>query len=61
MGHLPSTAYPACSRTFQTGYGSSVVLTNDGQQGGWSNEKEQSFTFELAMDALVRSGVPATG
>jgi len=45
---------------FRQGYASSIVLTNDGQQGGWSNEKGRNpFTFELAMDALVQSGVPA--
>jgi len=46
---------------FKQGFGSSVLLTNDGQQGGWSNEKERNpFTLELATDSLVRSGVPAT-
>ena len=45
---------------FKDGYGSSVILTNDGQQGGWSNEKERNpFTFEQATEALVKSGVPA--
>jgi uncharacterized SAM-binding protein YcdF (DUF218 family) len=38
-----------------------VVLTNDGQQGGWSNEKERNlYTYERATDELVRLGVPAS-
>ena len=36
-----------------------VVLTNDGQQGGWSNEKQRNpYSYELATDELVRLGVP---
>lgn len=48
------------AQLFKEGFGSTVILTNDGQQGGWSNEKERNpFTFESATDSLVRAGVSA--
>lgn len=38
-----------------------VVLTNDGQQGGWSNEKQRNpYSYETATEELVRRGVPAS-
>jgi uncharacterized SAM-binding protein YcdF (DUF218 family) len=36
-----------------------IVLTNDGQQGSWSNEKNRNpLTYELAIDELTMLGVP---
>jgi uncharacterized SAM-binding protein YcdF (DUF218 family) len=37
-----------------------VVLTNDGQRGGWSEEAQRNpFFFEREAEELVRRGVPA--
>jgi uncharacterized SAM-binding protein YcdF (DUF218 family) len=44
---------------FREGRAMKVVLTDDGQKGGWSNELERNPRFvERAADELVRAGVP---
>jgi uncharacterized SAM-binding protein YcdF (DUF218 family) len=48
------------AQLFNEGRAPRVVLTNDGQQGGWSNERERNpYSFELATDELVSLGVPS--
>ena len=37
-----------------------IIVTNDGQRGGWSNEEERNlFFFEKTVRELVSAGVPA--
>lgn len=45
---------------FAAGRAPKVILTNDGEQGGWSSgEQRNPFFSELAAAELVRAGVPA--
>jgi uncharacterized SAM-binding protein YcdF (DUF218 family) len=47
------------AQLFRESKAPSVVLTNDGQKGGWSNEKQRNpYSYEIATDELVRLGVP---
>jgi len=51
----------AAAQLFQQSKAPLVVLTNDGQQGGWSNEKQRNpYSYETATEELVRLGVPAS-
>lgn len=51
----------AAAQLFRDSKAPLVVLTNDGQQGGWSNEKQRNpYSYERATDELVRLGVPQT-
>ena len=51
----------AAAQLFRESKAPIVVLTNDGQQGGWSNEKQRNpDSYETATDELVRLGVPAS-
>lgn len=45
---------------FREGRAAKVILTNDGQQGGWSEpEKRNLFFVERAKQELERAGVPS--
>lgn len=51
----------AAAQLFSESKAPIVVLTNDGQQGGWSNEMQRNpYSYETATDELVRFGVPAS-
>src|SRR3954452_21632791 len=44
---------------FKQGMAPLIVLTNDGQRGGWSREQRRNPLFvELAQNLLEQSGVP---
>lgn len=48
------------ARLFKEGRAPLVVLTDDGQRGGWSAEEQRNpFFFERAAEELRREGVPA--
>ncbi|MCA1565492.1 MAG: YdcF family protein [Acidobacteria bacterium] len=50
----------AAAELFAAGRAPKIILTNDGQQGGWSSaEQRNPFFSELASGELVRAGVPA--
>jgi uncharacterized SAM-binding protein YcdF (DUF218 family) len=58
-----SKAYPERARCaaelFKQKVAPVIVLTNDGQQGGWSNAEERNpYFYEQATEELVRLGVP---
>lgn len=45
---------------FRQGHAPRIILTNDGEQGGWSSaEQRNPFYFERAAEELRRAGVPA--
>ncbi|HEX8068919.1 MAG TPA: YdcF family protein [Pyrinomonadaceae bacterium] len=47
------------ARLFREGRAARVVLTNDGEPGGWSHERERTMMFvERAQETLIRAGVP---
>lgn len=49
----------AAAQLFRESKAPLVVLTNDGQQGGWSSEKQRNpYSYERATDELIRLGVP---
>ncbi|HEV8429187.1 MAG TPA: YdcF family protein [Pyrinomonadaceae bacterium] len=49
----------AAAQLFRESKAPLVLLTNDGQQGGWSTEKQRNpYSYERATDELVRLGVP---
>jgi uncharacterized SAM-binding protein YcdF (DUF218 family) len=49
----------AAAQLFRESKAPLVVLTNDDQQGGWSNKKQRNpYSYERATDELVRQGVP---
>jgi uncharacterized SAM-binding protein YcdF (DUF218 family) len=59
-----SSAYVERTRTaaqlFAAGGAPKIILTNDGEVGGWSSaEQRNPFFSELAISELVRAGVPA--
>jgi uncharacterized SAM-binding protein YcdF (DUF218 family) len=44
---------------FKAGRAARVVLTNDDEPGGWSQERQRTMLFvERAQEALTRAGVP---
>jgi len=46
---------------YNKGVATRIILTNDGQQGGWSSIKQRNpFFYEMARDNLLRFGVPAS-
>ena len=48
------------AKLYREGRAPRVVLTNDGQRGGWSvAEQRNPFFYEYAADELERGGVPA--
>lgn len=48
------------AQLFREGVSEHVVLTDDGQQGGWSKtEKRNPYFVELARNSLIARGVPA--
>jgi uncharacterized SAM-binding protein YcdF (DUF218 family) len=50
----------AAAGLFAAGRAPKIILTNDGEQGGWSSaEQRNPFFSELAAAELVRAGVPA--
>jgi uncharacterized SAM-binding protein YcdF (DUF218 family) len=50
----------AASQIFKAGRAQKIILTNDGKQGGWSNEEQRNpFFVERAAKELEESGVPA--
>jgi uncharacterized SAM-binding protein YcdF (DUF218 family) len=45
---------------FRAGRAPRIILTNDGEQGGWSSAQQRNpFYFERAQEELRRAGVPA--
>lgn len=47
------------AQLFREGRAEKIILTNDGQQGGWSEpEKRNPFFVERAAQELQRAGVP---
>lgn len=47
------------AQLFAEGRASKIIITNDDRQGGWSNVEQRNPRFsELALDELVRAGVP---
>jgi uncharacterized SAM-binding protein YcdF (DUF218 family) len=47
------------ARLFKAGSAPRIVLTNDTEPGGWSQERGRTMLFvERARDALMRAGVP---
>ncbi len=47
------------AKLFRDGRAPKIVLTNDGEQSGWSNaERRNPFFVERAFDELKRAGVP---
>jgi uncharacterized SAM-binding protein YcdF (DUF218 family) len=50
----------AAAELFAAGRAPKIILTNDGERGGWSSaEQRNPFFSELASGELVRAGVPA--
>jgi uncharacterized SAM-binding protein YcdF (DUF218 family) len=50
----------AAASLFAAGRAPKIILTNDGEQGGWSSaEQRNPFFSELAATELARAGVPA--
>jgi uncharacterized SAM-binding protein YcdF (DUF218 family) len=50
----------AAAGLFAAGRAPQIILTNDGEPGGWSSaEQRNPFFSELAAAELVRAGVPA--
>ncbi len=50
----------AAAELFAAGRAPKIILTNDGERGGWSSaEQRNPFFSELAAAELVRAGVPA--
>ncbi|HYO92630.1 MAG TPA: YdcF family protein [Pyrinomonadaceae bacterium] len=48
------------ARLYREGRAPLILLTDDGQQGGWSTEEQRNpFFVERAMKELKQSGVPA--
>jgi uncharacterized SAM-binding protein YcdF (DUF218 family) len=51
----------AAAQLFKEGIAPVIILTNDGQQGGWDQKKQKNpYTYELATDELLRHGVPSS-
>ena len=47
------------ARLYKKGVAARIILTNDNQQGGWSNELERNpFFFERARTQLFEAGIP---
>jgi uncharacterized SAM-binding protein YcdF (DUF218 family) len=47
------------ARLFKAGRAPRIVLTNDAEPGGWSQERGRTMLFvERAQEALTRAGVP---
>jgi uncharacterized SAM-binding protein YcdF (DUF218 family) len=56
-GYMERTHLAA--KLFQEGRAPEIILTNDTEQGGWSNELQRNpFFIELAAAELTRAGVP---
>jgi uncharacterized SAM-binding protein YcdF (DUF218 family) len=50
----------AAAGLFAAGRAPKIILTNDGEQGGWSSAEQRNPLFsELAAAELARAGVPA--
>jgi uncharacterized SAM-binding protein YcdF (DUF218 family) len=50
----------AAAKLFASGRAPKIILTNDGERGGWASaEQRNPFFSELAAAELVRAGVPA--
>ena len=44
---------------YKRGLAPKIILTNDNDQGGWSNvDQRNKFFFERSLDVLLTSGVP---
>ena len=47
------------AQLFAEGRAPKIIITNDDRQGGWSNVEQRNPRFsELALDELMRAGVP---
>lgn len=47
------------ARLYRDGRAPQIILTNDGQKGGWSNALERNPYFvERSVDELVKAGIP---
>jgi uncharacterized SAM-binding protein YcdF (DUF218 family) len=49
------------AQLYNEGRAPKIILTNDGQQGGWSNSKQRNpYFIERAREELLKLNVPAT-